>query len=824
MWIVTFFSNNGTPATGLSPTIRIRDLSDDSLAVTDGSMLESGDGSYKYDFTAYDRDEDYSIRCDGGAGLSDSDRYTFAGNENYVDDVVDSTWSANLSAYVPGPNVAAAMVNLLYGDYIHVDATSNWSGTTMFGIGTKARPINNIGDAVIVANNRMIYKLMIHTDVTVDADDDIGQKTIETIGTMGINVTLTPGCSADGTMFRNLDLSGTLSNGDVILVNDCSVGTFEGFSGIMNVVSLLDGAEVSFGYWATLIDCVAGGSAGNEPELTMDGSDVSIHKYTGNIKFKGKTGTNTVVADFVGGNIVIDTSCVSGSIQLLGTGVLEADNSGPNCNIDTEGFITVDNIAYGVWEEMVDDHGGDGTTGRKLKDLASTVILTGIVAGSGVGNNQIEFPAAASSTDGAYDPALVAIVGGTGAGQTRGIYQYDGFSRTATVDRNWKELPDITSEFIITAWPGREHVNEGLAQGGTADTITLNTLASSADNVYDGQTIFLRSGTGEDQIATVITYDGLAQVATISPNWQVIPDTTTGYVMLPIRYLTAQQTADSVWDENLADHTEAGTYGHELATKADLFASAETTFTLPVTGYIIDGDNDSGSWTDVFGRDEIYWVIGEDVTDGLKVEFRFNLPSEEHRAGVFRVFGRYIGTPAGTHFMTLWIWNYETDAFEGLIIEFMPGGNTSDAEYTHEYFERNIDRTNNNEVRIRLRHNITAPYGAAHALYLDFVEVTSIRPVTAEDIADAVWDEDTSDHMIPTSFGALSQRIAGMVHENVWIDRPVYDGSANLISARVRIYSDGASVGTVNDVIGTYEVTAPGDGPGRFVTWSQVKV
>jgi hypothetical protein len=78
--------------------------------------------------------------------------------------------------------------------------------------------------------------------------------------------------------------------------------------------------------------------------------------------------------------------------------------------------------------------------------------------------------------------------------------------------------------------------------------------------------------------------------------------------------------------------------------------------------------------------------------------------------------------------------------------------------------------------------------------------------------------------MIPTSFGALSQRIAGMVHENVWIDRPIYDGSANLISARVRIYSDGASVGTVNDVIGTYEVTAPGDGPGRFVTWSQVKV
>ena len=51
MKILAFFTSSGSPATGLSPTIRIRDLFDDSLVVTDAVMSESGDGNYKYDFT-----------------------------------------------------------------------------------------------------------------------------------------------------------------------------------------------------------------------------------------------------------------------------------------------------------------------------------------------------------------------------------------------------------------------------------------------------------------------------------------------------------------------------------------------------------------------------------------------------------------------------------------------------------------------------------------------------------------------------------------------------------------------------------------------------
>jgi len=87
MNIVTFFTNSGNPATGLTPTIHIRKISDNSLIISGSAMSEVGDGFYKYGFTAYTGSVDYAIRTDGGTSLSAHDRYQFAGNENFVDDI-----------------------------------------------------------------------------------------------------------------------------------------------------------------------------------------------------------------------------------------------------------------------------------------------------------------------------------------------------------------------------------------------------------------------------------------------------------------------------------------------------------------------------------------------------------------------------------------------------------------------------------------------------------------------------------------------------------------------------------------------------------------
>jgi hypothetical protein len=98
-------------------------------------------------------------------------------------------------------------------------------------------------------------------------------------------------------------------------------------------------------------------------------------------------------------------------------------------------------------------------------------------------------------------------------------------------------IPDATSTYVIIASEGREHVNEGAAQGGGASTVTLNSDASNSDNAYNGQVIFLRSGTGDDQARIITDYNGTTKVATVSSVWDVQPVAGTGYVMLPTGFL-----------------------------------------------------------------------------------------------------------------------------------------------------------------------------------------------------------------------------------------------------------------------------------------------
>jgi len=82
MWVVSFFTENGIPATGLSPTINIRDVSNGALVVTGGAMIEKGDGSYAYDFVGYDDTKDYAIRSDS-VTLSGTNRYSYGSTGEY---------------------------------------------------------------------------------------------------------------------------------------------------------------------------------------------------------------------------------------------------------------------------------------------------------------------------------------------------------------------------------------------------------------------------------------------------------------------------------------------------------------------------------------------------------------------------------------------------------------------------------------------------------------------------------------------------------------------------------------------------------------------
>ena len=275
--------------------------------------------------------------------------------------VADAVWDANLSGYTTAGSAGESLVENTFENVIVYDSVNGQAGTA-WPIGTHKYPVNNLTDAITIMNNRKIDMLKIHDDLVVEATHDISKKTIETMGIMGTTITFQAGCTANRTAIRYANVEGELTNGDVLLMEACTVLNLENFSGVMNNVAFGDGAEIIVGNWATIIQGTAGGDPTNEPEINVGTASVNLSHITGNIKIKGKTGGTRTVVNMTSGNLLISNTCTAGTIQVLGTGRIESDDSGVGCKVDIEGFISIDNI----WGTPIADHLDPDSTGEAL--------------------------------------------------------------------------------------------------------------------------------------------------------------------------------------------------------------------------------------------------------------------------------------------------------------------------------------------------------------------------------------------------------------------------------------------------------------------------
>lgn len=218
-----------------------------------------------------------------------------------------------------------------------------------------------------------------------------------------------------------------------------------------------------------------------------------------------------------------------------------------------------------VWDEVLTDatHNVPASAGRRLRNIASSSIRQELAQEGGT--NWIKLDAAASATDGEYDPAGIYIYDGLGAGQCRLILEYNGTTKVAYVDRNWKIIPDATSEFIIYSDWGRGSTNEGLLQAGGTTSVTLNPLADSTDETYTGQVIQFVSGAGDDQAAQIAAYNGTTKVATLDRTLASAVDATTCYAIMPFEIVCPAKVADAVLDELIAEHTVPGSLSDAIA-------------------------------------------------------------------------------------------------------------------------------------------------------------------------------------------------------------------------------------------------------------------
>lgn len=423
---------------------------------------------------------------------------------------------------------------------VWVKATGT-SGTTPDVNGTADNPCP-WADALVVAAAKGLSRFRIINGETVTLGASIANKSL-----IGENWTLVLAAQVvTAAKIKGATVSG-ISSGigaeweDCHFSGTCTIGGGDFLRCGFGVVTFTMLASSAYGF----INCFD-----DDPDTTTSpvfvfaaNAVVGARNWRGAFQVSSMASTNKLTLDGAGRLVITDTS-VGGAITVRG--FFPPVTGGAGLHTAAEfvahgGTITqtqrfgADELVDEVWDEVLTGatHNVATSAGRRLRNLGAFSLIEGTLAAGGVaGTSTCTLDAAAAATARLYEQNLLCITAGAGAGQARMIVQYTA-GRVVTIERPWDVTTDATSEYSIQSFSGLIITQNGVAQSATASTIVLATSASTTANIYRYNLIYIGAGTGAGQTRLITGY-ATDRTATIAPDWDVTPDSTSAYKILPV--------------------------------------------------------------------------------------------------------------------------------------------------------------------------------------------------------------------------------------------------------------------------------------------------
>jgi hypothetical protein len=246
-----------------------------------------------------------------------------------------------------------------FGGGVTIDIIRGVPGTE-FPIGTQEEPVDNLVDAITIANERGFFRLYINESMSIDAGTTITE--FEVVGRSSVNtfIYIDPAAICEKITISSCTISGTLDGGSTI--DECIVGNLAFVNGHIHSSELqgtiiLDGDED-----AIFINCVQAGTTTPIIDMGGGGQNLSVTEYTGRLIIKNLTNPgNTAGLGVSAGNIILDSSITAGVIIVSGVGVLN-DNSTSVTVLNTDGLMSKETITEITWE-FVDIDVNNGSPG-----------------------------------------------------------------------------------------------------------------------------------------------------------------------------------------------------------------------------------------------------------------------------------------------------------------------------------------------------------------------------------------------------------------------------------------------------------------------------
>lgn len=290
-----------------------------------------------------------------------------------------SVRSANSAGLTDISSIQAAS----FQGYVSVDTASNYSGTT-FPVGIRNYPVNNLADALLIANKYSLAAINLLTSTTITGIDASAGYLFTSDNPVTVTATLDPSADLSNCLFTNLTVQGTLDGDSTI--RQCNLLNVNYFNGTITECSLDGTITLGGGGEAGLYDCwsgVPGGGAGQTPTIDMGGSgqQLLMRNYAGGIKLVNGTGADAHSIDMNSGRVILDPTITAGTYTVRGVADIQ-DNSGGTTTVDDQTInaeVTLTRKLVDADRVLVDGQTGnmqwidadDGVTVLRTKNVRS---------------------------------------------------------------------------------------------------------------------------------------------------------------------------------------------------------------------------------------------------------------------------------------------------------------------------------------------------------------------------------------------------------------------------------------------------------------------
>jgi hypothetical protein len=232
---------------------------------------------------------------------------------------------------------------------VALNVNSVYTGT-LFPTGTRQAPVNNIADAISIAEARGLRTISVLSNMTLGSGDFSDGYTF--LGDSPAHLTLTVDSAADITncVFKEMTIQGMMDGENVI--RNCIVENITFFNGEIIESALNGTVTLGGGIQADIFDCysnVAGGGAGQYPMIDMGGSGQSLvlRNYSGGIGVLNQTGAGDSSFDMNSGRVTFENTVTAGNFVVRGIADVTDLSSGTAVVTDSTITSTL-NVVEGV--------------------------------------------------------------------------------------------------------------------------------------------------------------------------------------------------------------------------------------------------------------------------------------------------------------------------------------------------------------------------------------------------------------------------------------------------------------------------------------------